>query len=155
MTPANFKIVKIMSRCNLNSARPLLGIRIFICNNRYLTPSKRQHNHLADKIAITLIIGVNSNSHIAKHRFRAGCCNCDHSVHILHRIMELPHFAVHVFLFNFEIRNRCLEFRIPVDQPLIPVNQAVLMQFYKNFADRIRQALIHGEPATLPISAYA
>ena len=48
-----------------------------------------------------------------------------------------------------------MQFRVPVDQALAAVDQAVLVQTYKGFLDCLGQAFIHGEAFTTPVHRAA
>ena len=61
----------------------------------------------------------------------------------------------HLALFHFEIGNRGVELRIPVDQALVAVNQALAVQLHEHFADGEREPFVHGETLARPIGRSA
>ena len=103
MTPANFKVIKVVSRCDFYCPCAFFHIRIAVSDNRYLAPYQRQSDSSADKMSITFIIRVDGNSHIPQHCFRAGCRNSYGLIAACDRIDELPHFARDFTLFNFKV----------------------------------------------------
>ena len=56
---------------------------------------------------------------------------------------------------DFEVGDRGLEFRIPVDQPLGLVDQALAVQLHEDLGDRLRQAFIEGEALAAPVARGA
>ena len=56
---------------------------------------------------------------------------------------------------NLEIRDRGLEFRVPIHQPLGAVDQALLVQPDEDLEDGGRQPLIHGEALARPVAGGA
>ena len=75
MAFADFIIVRVVSRCNLNRTCTERFINIFISNNRNSSVCQRYENFFADKFRILLITRVNSNRNITKHCFRSCCIN--------------------------------------------------------------------------------
>ncbi len=67
----------------------------------------------------------------------------------------MPHRAFRLTVFHFQIGNRSAQFRVPVYQALAAVNQVFLIQAYKDFFHRVRQAFVHGEAFTLPVHRVA
>ena len=64
MTLTNFKVVRVMCRCDLNCTCTEFDINIIVSDNRDLTANKRQNEHLADNVLVTLVFRVNSNCSI-------------------------------------------------------------------------------------------
>ena len=106
MAAANFKVIEIMCRGDFHRPSAFFHIGIAVSHNRYLPAHNRQHNHLANQCGIAFIIRMHSDRHVAEHGFRARGRDCDHLVRSLDRIMQLPHFPCHIFLFHLQIRNR-------------------------------------------------
>jgi len=63
----------------------------------------------------------------------------------------MPVMTIDLFLFHFKVRNCCQQFWVPVDQPLIAIDQAILMHIDKDFTDSSRQTIIHGKAFARPI----
>ena len=99
---------------------------------------------------------MNCDTGIAKHGFRACGGNGDEfAVAAFDRIFEMPVMAFDLFLHNFKIRNRSQQFRVPVDQTFVTVNQTLLVQGNEHLADRRRKSFVHGEPFAVPIRGCA
>ena len=47
MAPADLEVVEVVAGCDLHRAGPLLGIRIFVGDDRDASPDQRQHHLLA------------------------------------------------------------------------------------------------------------
>ena len=73
----------------------------------------------------------------------------------LDRIAQVPEIALDLGLLHFEIGDRGQQFRVPVDQPLVLVDQAFAVQFDEHLHDRARQALVHGETFARPVAGGA
>ena len=71
------------------------------------------------------------------------------------RIGEMPVGPVHLALFDLEVRDRRLEMRIPVDQPLVAIDQPVPVQLDKHLAHSGVQPLVEREPLAAPVAGRA
>ena len=58
-------------------------------------------------------------------------------------------------LHDFEIGNRGLEFRVPVDEALVLVDQPLVVELHENLHDGLRQALVHREAFAAPVAGRA
>ena len=59
--------------------------------------------------------------------------------------------ALALDLLHFQVGNRRVQFRVPVHKAFVLVNQTFPVQFDKDFRDRFRAALIHGETFARPV----
>ena len=63
--------------------------------------------------------------------------------------------ALGLDLHHFEIGNRGQQLGVPVDQPLVLVDEALAIKFYKNFKNGLGQPLVHGEALARPVARGA
>ena len=115
VTLTNLKVVRIMGRCNLNTACSELLINIIICNNRNLSVGKRKLKHLTNDILISVIIRINSYRGITKKGLRTGSCYLHESAFLTnYRVVNVPEESRLLLVNNLSIRNRSLTHRTPV-----------------------------------------
>ena len=74
---ADFKVVEIMRRGDLDGAGALFGIRIVIADDRNAPADQRQYRDLADQMFVPLIGGMHRHGGIAEHRFGTRCRDHD------------------------------------------------------------------------------
>ena len=67
----------------------------------------------------------------------------------------MPEVALDLDLLHLEIGDRGQQLRVPVDQPLVLVDQAVAVELDEHLGDRARQALVHGEAFARPVAGGA
>ena len=67
-------------------------------------------------------------------------------------IFDVPQFTGDLSLLHLQIRDGCLQLRVPIDQAFVLVDQALFVQSYKDFDDRLGQPLVHGETFPRPIA---
>src|SRR5258708_4069390 len=63
--------------------------------------------------------------------------------------------AVAFDLHDFEVRDRRLEFRVPIDEAFVLVDQPFAIKLHEDFQHRLRQALVHRETLARPVAGSA
>ena len=168
-------VVEIMCTGDLDRPRAEIRIRIFVGDDRdqtamFLRPD-RDFAEFADNWLVTLIVRMNGNGTVTQHGFRprrgnrnivTGLAKGDVPLFVFldvfigratgQRVAEVPHVSIGFDVLDLEIRNGCLHLRIPVDEPLGLVDQALVVEVDKNLANGLRQAFVHGEPLTRPVA---
>ena len=117
---------------------------------------------LADQVTDPLVLRMHRNRGIAQHGFGAGGRHHDEACGIirteglaLDRIAQIPEVAPDLDLLDLKIGYRRQKFRIPVDEPLVLVDQTFTVQLDEYFHDRARQALVHRETFARPVAGRA
>ena len=134
-TLADLKVVEIMSRCDFYSAGTQFGVGMFVGDNRDQTASDRQTDIFAHQMCIAFIRRVHRDRHVGQHRFRARGGHADETAAVLQRIFEMPEFAVDLPRFDLKIRDRGFQARVPVDEPLVAVEQPLVIEIHKHLDD--------------------
>ncbi len=70
-------------------------------------------------------------------------------------IAQIPQAALDLDLLHLEIGDRGEQFRVPVHQPLVLVDQAFAVQFDEHLDDGARQALVHRKAFARPVAGRA
>ncbi len=121
--PADLEIVEVVRRRDLHRARALFRIGVFVRDDRDFSADERQHGVLADEVAEALVVGVHRHGDVAEHRFGARRRDGDEAPRLaLDRVADVPERALHLDLLHFEIGDRGLEGRVPVDEALVLVD---------------------------------
>ena len=151
MALADFVVVKIVGRCNLDAAGAKIRIDIVVANNGNIPVRQRQANGLADQVAIARVLRVNRDSSIAEHGFRSSGRDNQMTRAIAERIAEVPHVAGFFTVLHFEIGNGGVKLRVPVNQSLTAIDQSFIKQADKGSLHCTRQAFVHGEAFPRPV----
>ncbi len=95
---------------------------------------------------------MHGNGTIAQHRL-GPCCrdNDELAGRIGDGVFDVPEMALHLDVFDFEIGHSGLQTRIPIDQPLVLVNQALFVQLNKHFQNGAAEPIVHREAFAAPI----
>ena len=152
---ADFKVIEIMSRGNFYRTGTKFHIDILVGNDRDLPINQRQQYGLSDQLLIAFVFRINSYGSITEHRFRAGGRNDQVLIGPLDRVTQVPEVALLIIMFNLKIRKGGMATRTPVDQPVITVDQAVLIKPHERLTNRPRKAGVHSKTLTLPVTGSA
>ena len=132
MALADFEVVEVVGRRDFHRARAFFRIRVIVGDNDDIAVHDRQPYRLANEIRVALVFGTHRDRRIAEHGFGSVVATIINRLgSVLQRILETPHFALDVALFHFEIRNGRVQFRIPVDQAFVAINQPLFVKFHK------------------------
>ena len=133
MPQADFKVIEIMRRGDFYNACAELAIHIIIGHNGNLPVQKRQKYLLANQVAVPLVFRMHCNSGVTQHGFGACCCHHHKTAGLPgYRIANMPEMPFLILMLNFYIRQCGVAARAPVNQTVVAVNQAILVQFDKN-----------------------
>ena len=117
---------------------------------------ERQTNLLADEGRITRVVRVNGDGGVAEHGLGSRGRNDDELPHLaFDRIFEVPQMAFDLDVLDLEVGHRSLEPRIPIDQPLVLVDEALAVEFDEDLEHRTRQPLVHRETFARPVAGGA
>ena len=70
MPLADFEVVEVVARRDLDRARALLGIGMLVGDDRDQPVRERQAYALADQLLVTRVIGMHGDRRVAQHRLR-------------------------------------------------------------------------------------
>ena len=152
MAPPDLKIIEVMRGRDLDRAGALFWIGIFIRHHRNGAAQQRQDHALADQILEARIIGMHGNGRITQHGlWPRGRHHQEAPRRTFHRVAQIPQTALHFLAFDFQIGNRRQEFRVPIHEPSVTIDQALGVQRHEYFAHCGRKPFIHREAFTWPI----
>src|SRR5690606_33028701 len=70
-------------------------------------------------------------------------------------VTYVPEVAIHLDLLNFEVRNCGEQLGVPVHKTLVFINESSAIKLHKNFKNRAREPLVHGETLATPVAGRA
>ena len=152
---ADHEVVEVVGRGDLDGARAFLGVRIFVGDDRDRAVHDRQAHGAADQRLVALVRRMHGNGGVAQHGLRPGGGDHDLAGAVLQRIGEVPVEAIDLAGLDLQVGDGGLEVRVPVHQPLVAVDQLLLVQGDEDLADGGRQALVEGEAFAAPIAGGA
>ena len=155
MPPPDLEVVEVVRRRDLHRAGALLGIGIVVRHDRDAPADQRQDRVPADQMAVALVVGMHRDRGVAQHRLGPRRRDRDVLVRAFDRVLDVPERALDLDLLHFEVGDRGLEFRVPIDEALVLVDQVLLVEIDEDLDDGLRQALVHGEALARPVAGGA
>ena len=160
MPLANLEIVEIMRRRDLHRARAFFRVGISVGDDRDKPSDERQLHLAADEILVALIVRMHGDRGVAEHGLRTRGRDGDDLARLRaligdDRVVEVPERALHLDLLDFEVGDRGLKARIPIDEALVLVDEALLVELDEHLDDGLGQALVHGETFARPVAGSA
>ena len=101
------------------------------------------------------IVGMHRHAGVAQHGLGPRRGDDDVLVAALDRILEVPEMALHLARFDLEVGDRGQHLGVPVDQPVVLVDQPGLVEIDEHLQHGRRQALVHGEALAAPVARGA
>ena len=152
VTLADLPIVDVVRRCDLHGTRAEFAVDVRVRDHRNAASGQRQRDFLADQASVSRVIGIHRHRDVSEHRL--GSCRGDRQItaSIRQWIADLPKDPSLLFVLHFEVGHGSAELRIPVDEPLAAIDQAIVVEAHKRFDHRIRQSRVHGEALTRPVT---
>ena len=151
MALAHVIVGEVMRRRDLDATGAELAVDEVIADDRDQAAGDGQADLFADQMTVALIFRVHSHSAVTEHGFRA--CGGDHQVAaaVLEWIAQVPQAAFFFCGQHFQVAERGQQHRVPIDQPLAAVDEALFVQAHEHFGDRARQRLVHGKALARPV----
>eukprot|EP00906_Rhabdomonas_costata_P016650 RCo023910 len=143
MTFTHFMVIEIVRRSDLHTASAFFHVGMFVSHDRNTTAHQRQLDKLANQRFVTRIFRVHCHRSITQHGFRTRgrydqvIVAFSRLLAIRQRIAQMPHVAFDFFVLNFQIRDRGMQFRIPVHQTFAAIDQILFIQTYEHFLYRM------------------
>ena len=152
---ADLEVVEVVGRGDLHAPGAELGVDVVVGNDGDPPLGQWQQHFPADKVPIALVVGMHGDGRIAQHRL--GPRGGDHQevVAVEERISKPPDLPDFFRDQHFKVRNRRVQHRVPVDQPLAAVDQPFLVEPHEDLGDRLAEFRVHGEAVAGPVHRCA
>ena len=135
MAQANFVIVRIVAGRDFERTRAKFAFHIRIGNNRNAPPQRGQNHRLPNQFGVAFVIGMHRDCRICQHSFGARRGNRNRAITVGdppigvvfvagNFVANVPQIALFGFvaIHHFQIRNRRLTARTPIDQARATIN---------------------------------
>jgi len=166
-------IVEVVRRRDLDHPGAEGAVDVVVGDDRDRAVAERQVHLPADEVGVARVLGVDHHRDVAQHRLRAG--GGDHQViarfaqglvavgvhldmlvgGIHQRVADRPQLAAFLLAHDFEVGDRGLQHRVPVDQLLAAVDEPLLVQLHESLDDGLGRHRVHGEDAARPVARAA
>ena len=155
MTLADFVVVEVVRRRYLDAAGTELGVDVVVGNDRNNARRHRYLHALADEVTVALVAGAHRERAIGENRLRARGRDLEVGDTVYRAVDQwITHVVKETFFLDvqyFQVGDRGVQHRVPVDQAFAAIDQVFLVQLDEDFLYRCRQSLVHGEALARPV----
>ena len=110
----------------------------------------------ADEVAVSLVVRMDRDRAVAQHRLGPGRRHRDEaSGLLLDRIAEVPEAAALLDRHDLDVGDRRQQRGVPVDEPLVAVDEAFPVQRHEGLEHGRAQPIVHGEAGAGPVTGGA
>ncbi len=156
-------VVHVVGGRDLDHAGAEGRVDVVVGDHRYRAVAQRQLHPLPDQVVVARIVRMHHHRDVAQHGLGAGRGHhqavlqlaVDRLRSVGERVADMPEVAVFLLAFDLQVADGSLEHRVPVDQPLAAVDQALLVQAHEGFGHDGGQPFVHREVFAAPVHAVA
>ena len=152
---AHFKVIEVMPRGDLDHARAEFGIGVLVRHHLEAAAGDRLEDFLANDRLVALVVRVHRHGHVGQHGFGARRGHLDMARAIGKWIAEAPEAALDLVGLDLKVRDRGLQLRVPVDQPLVAVDQPAVVEIDENLHHGAGEVRVHRELLAAPVHRAA
>ncbi len=152
---AGLEIVGIVRGRDLDRSGAEAQLGHFIQHDGNVAIGQRQPHRFQMQAPGARVLGIDGHGGIAQHRLRPRGRDHQLLVTAVHRIDDVPQVALRLFMLDFEIAERGLAARAPVDDVIGLIDQALFIEPHEGFAHGAGKAGVQGEVLTSPVAAHA
>ena len=153
MAAADLEVVGVVRRRHLDRTGAEGRVDVVVGDDRDPPAGERQLDLDADQVLVASVVRVHGDGGVAEHGLGPRGGDDDRGVTLA--VPDRDQLAVVVGVLDLDVRQRGQAARAPVDDPLGPVDEAVVEHPLEDGLHRAGQALIHREPLTRPVHAVA
>ncbi len=152
---ADLEVVGVMPRRDLQRTGTELRLHIVVGDDRQASPNERQDREPPDQVRVALVVGVHGDSHVTQHRLRPHGCHDDLRVFVLDCVSNREQRVRLRPLLDLEVGDRRARARVPVDEIVVAVDVAALVELDEHLHDRRRVGLIEREALLVVVERCA
>ena len=142
---ADLEVERVVARGDLERAGPELRIDMRVGDHRHVAVDEGNHDLLADERLVALVVRVHGNRHVGRDRGRAHGGDVDLAAAVGERVADGDELVARLHVHELEVGERGLVEGAPVDDPVVPVDPALLVEVDEEAQDGAGVALVHGE----------
>ena len=152
---ADLKVVWVVRGRDLQRAGTEVGLDVIVADDLQFALGQRQFNALADQLFEALVARIDCDGAVAEHRLRPHRRDYDFATAVSQRVGDFKERVGYLALLNLKVGDRRLAAWVPVDEVLIAVDRAVLVEVAENLANCPLVALVEREALALVVAGCA
>ena len=147
----DLEVVGVVAGRDLQGAGAEVGLDVVVGDDRQVAPDEGQHRRLADQVAVALVVGVDRDRGVGQHRLRAHGGDHDLAVAVRERVGDVEELVGDLAVLDLEVGDGRARPGVPVDEVVVAVDQALVVEVDEDLHDRLHVALVEGEALVLVV----
>ena len=152
---ADLEVVGVVAGRDLERAGAELGVDVLVGDDRQAPADERQRAEPADQLAVAVVVGMDRDGGVGEHRLRAHGRDREGPVAVLERIVDLIEGVGDLPVDDLEVRDRGARPRVPVDEVVVAVDEALVVERDEDAVDGAHVALVEREALVLVVAGGA
>ncbi len=153
VTP-DVEVGEVVRRRDLEGARTELGVDTLVGDHGQLALEQRQDRRAAHGVEVPRIAWVHRHRRVAEHGLGTGRGDRERAA-VRQRVADMVEVARHLPVGHLEVADRRTAARAPVDQVVVLVDVALLVQRDEHAVHGAHVAVVEGEPLALVVAGTA
>ena len=152
---ADLEVRRVVGRRDLDRAGAEFRVDRRVGHDRELPAVERVPDLPPDQVTVPFVVRMDGHARVAEHGLdpRGGAIDVAGAVGEV--VAERNQLALHVPVLQLRVGERCGVPGAPVDDPLAPVDQALVVQPDEGHPHGVSQPLVHCEAHALPVAGVA
>ena len=142
---ADLEVVGVVSGRDLQRARAELRLHVRVGDDPQPAADERQDRGLADQPRVARVVGMHRDRGVGQHRLRPHRGDGDRAAARGHRVVDVVERVGDLALLDLEVGDRRARAGIPVDHPVVAVDQALVVEVDEDLEHRAHVALVERE----------
>jgi len=148
-------VVEVVRRRDLDDAGPEFGVGPFVGDDGDQPAGEGMRDHCADEMLVARVAGRHRDGGIAEHRLGPGRRHHQMAAAVGERVAEMPEMPLDFARLDFEVGDGRLELRVPVDEPLVAIDEAAAVELDEHEGDGAAEPVVHREAFMRPVDRGA
>ena len=152
---ADLEVVGVVAGRDLQRAGAEVGLDVLVGDDRQVAPDEGQHRRGADEVAVALVVGVHRHRGVGQHRLRAHGGDHDLARGVLQRIGDVEQRVGDLAVLDLEVGDRRARPRVPVDQVVVAVDEALVVEVDEDLHHRAHVGVVEREALVVVVHRRA
>ena len=142
---ADLEVVGVVAGRDLQRAGAELRLDVRVGDDPQPPPDERQDRRLADQARVALVVRVHRDRGVGQHRLRPHRGHRHRADARGQRVVDVVERVGDLALLDLEVGDRRARARVPVDDPVVAVDQALVVEVDEDLHHRAHVALVERE----------
>ena len=152
---ADLEVVRVVAGRDLQRAGAELGLDVLVGDDLQPPADERQDRRLADQARVAVVVRMDGDRGVGEHRLRPDGRDGDRPAAARKRVVDVVEGVGDLAVLDLEVGDRRPRAGVPVDHPVVAVDEALVVEVDEDLLDRARVRRVEREPLVLVVARRA